>query len=204
LARSRFHFASDLVKLSLKGQAYHHPFPERKEIVMAPPARSRKGMKVVRQSGVLALTQEGVCLVTNGSGKAWTIPKGHAEPDLSLSESALVEAYEEAGVLGVVEKEPLGSYVYTKEGKPHLVLVYVLYVSQTLNHWPEMKRRSRAFLSPRHALERIGNPGLKAIVEKCEAHRKWEKHSLLSKNPTHTTVPVLKDVAMHSAAALKR
>jgi 8-oxo-dGTP pyrophosphatase MutT (NUDIX family) len=44
-----------------------------------------------------------ILLVTSLNSKRWILPKGWAEPDLSLPESAAREAFEEAGVTGQVE-----------------------------------------------------------------------------------------------------
>ena len=53
-----------------------------------------------------------VCLVTSSSGRRWVVPKGMMEPGKTASEIALQEAWEEAGLVGVLQPEPLGSYLY--------------------------------------------------------------------------------------------
>src|SRR5215469_15060932 len=57
------------------------------------------------QSGVLAFRRDGngeplVLLISKRRSKKWGIPKGRAEPHLSLHENAAKEAFEEAGVIG--------------------------------------------------------------------------------------------------------
>lgn len=52
-------------------------------------------------------------LVKASSGK-WTFPKGRLSPNLSASESAAREAWEEAGVRGQIAKKHFGSYLDTK------------------------------------------------------------------------------------------
>ena len=49
-------------------------------------------------------------LVNTTSGK-WTFPKGRLEPRMSGSETAALEAWEEAGVKGRIEADFFSSYV---------------------------------------------------------------------------------------------
>src|SRR3954447_19097569 len=53
-----------------------------------------------------------VMLVTSRETGRWVLPKGWAEKGLSGPELAGKEAFEEAGVLGEVGTEPVGSYTY--------------------------------------------------------------------------------------------
>lgn len=122
------------------------------------------GKKAIQQSGVLALAGGAVCLVTNSSGRRWTIPKGHVEPGMTLGESAVLEAFEEAGVTGELDAEPFGTYSYKKRGVMHLVVVYVLRVHSVLPSWPEAKRRTRWFLAPREAAEKIELVSLRELI----------------------------------------
>ena len=73
-----------------------------------------------RQSGVIPLRCKGkkteVLLVTSRGGKRWIIPKGIIEPGLSAGESALREAWEEAGAQGDLRSGAAGSYRYRKWG----------------------------------------------------------------------------------------
>ena len=60
-----------------------------------------------------------VCLVTSSSGKRWVVPKGCMEPGKTAGELALQEAWEEAGLVGVLQPEPVGSYLYEKFGNSY-------------------------------------------------------------------------------------
>lgn len=134
-----------------------------------------KTRKIVHQAGVVALCEGDICLVTNGSGKNWTIPKGHVEPGMTSREAALIECYEEAGLTGVLADEPLGTYAYEKNGQSHVVTVYVMMVSEVLSEWPEAKRRHRSFLSPSLAAGKTANVGLRALLTQAPVHaeRDW-------------------------------
>jgi phosphohistidine phosphatase len=55
-----------------------------------------------------------ILLVTSNSRKHWTIPKGLIEDGLSSAESAVQEAYEEAGIRGDLYENGIGNYRYHK------------------------------------------------------------------------------------------
>lgn len=111
-----------------------------------------------------------VCLVTSSSGKRWVVPKGCMEPGKSFGEIALQEAWEEAGLVGVLEREPIGSYVYEKFGRPHHVTVFILQVTEAADNWPERGIRSREWLTPKQALVRLDDPGLREMVRAIVAN----------------------------------
>ena len=73
-----------------------------------------------RQSGVIPYRfKQGVLeilLITSQHRKRWVIPKGVIEPDLTAVESAIQEAWEEAGLTGRASEQTIGSYIYYKWG----------------------------------------------------------------------------------------
>ena len=85
-------------------------------------------------------------LVTSRETKRWVLPKGWAEAGLAPHELAAKEAFEEAGLVGKVEREPVGTYRYEKRlhgGRtvPCEVGVYPLWVERQLDDWPERGQR---------------------------------------------------------------
>jgi len=120
--------------------------------------------QVLRQAAVIPLADGRVGLVTSSSGRRWVVPKGMIDPGHSAGEAALVEAWEEAGLVGVLDPEPVGSYLYEKYGRPHHVLVYTLRVTEESVDWPERDVRKREWVDPVEAVERIEEPGLKEII----------------------------------------
>ena len=68
----------------------------------------------IHQAAAIPVRGGRVCLVTSSSGNRWVVPKGHFEPDKTAAQIALQEAWEEAGLIGVMRPEPVGSYVYSK------------------------------------------------------------------------------------------
>jgi 8-oxo-dGTP pyrophosphatase MutT (NUDIX family) len=103
-------------------------------------------------------------MVTSSSGRRWVLPKGQIDEGFTAGESALLEAWEEAGLLGVLTQEPVGTYHYEKEGKEFLVTVFYLTVTDAKEVWPERFLRRREWVDPDEAIERIEEEGLKTLV----------------------------------------
>ena len=110
-----------------------------------------------------------ILLVTTRTTKRWVIPKGWTMDGKADHEAAAIEAFEEAGVLGVADLNPLGRYGYVKllqNGKArHVkVRVFALAVDEILEDWPERTERQRQWVSPQQALALIGEPELLQII----------------------------------------
>ena len=127
--------------------------------------------KTIRQAAVLAIWHGRICLITSSNGKHWLVPKGHLEHGEKLSETARQEAWEEAGLTGILQREPLGSYLYEKYGAVHHVIVFLMQVTEVANVWPENSMRERAWLPPKQALARIEDHGLREIIRTGSAPR---------------------------------
>jgi phosphohistidine phosphatase len=125
----------------------------------------------IRQAAAIPALTGRVCLVTNRSGKRWVIPKGVIDPGKTAEETALQEAWEEAGLVGVLKPQPVGSYVYEKWGNTCLVTVFFMQVTKVAAQWPEQESRQREWLELADALERIGDPGLADIVRNAFGER---------------------------------
>jgi 8-oxo-dGTP pyrophosphatase MutT (NUDIX family) len=120
--------------------------------------------QVLRQAAVIPVVDGRVGMVTSSSGRRWVVPKGMIDSGHSPGEAALLEAWEEAGLVGVLSPDPVGSYLYEKYGRTHHVLVYVLQVTEEAVDWPERGVRKREWVDPAEAVERIEEPGLKDII----------------------------------------
>jgi 8-oxo-dGTP pyrophosphatase MutT (NUDIX family) len=103
-------------------------------------------------------------LVTSSSGRRWVIPKGQIDPGHTAGEAALVEAWEEAGLVGVLDADPLGTYAYEKMGRELHVLVYRMVVTDVREQWPEKGLRVREWFTLDDALDRIDEPGLRELL----------------------------------------
>ena len=98
-------------------------------------------------------------LVNTSSGK-WTFPKGRVSPDVSPGETALQEAWEEAGARGTIEENPFGYYLDAKRGLGHesriqeiRIAAYLFEVQST--GAPRESGRNPSWLSPAEAKKRL-------------------------------------------------
>jgi 8-oxo-dGTP pyrophosphatase MutT (NUDIX family) len=106
-----------------------------------------------------------VLLVTSRDTGRWIIPKGWLEKGTKPR-----EAFEEAGVVGKVQKAPVGSYTYTKRLSARKsveckVDVFLLKVDQDLDEWPEKGQRQKEWMSPSQAALQISEDGLVEILQ---------------------------------------
>jgi len=87
-----------------------------------------------------------VALVTTSRGKGWVVPKGSVDDGERPREAAIREAEEEAGLLGVVPRKPLGRYLRNKGNRSCQVDVYLMRVTAVLDYWLEDKLRRRRWM----------------------------------------------------------
>ena len=104
-----------------------------------------------------------VVLVTNSSGTRWIIPRGQPEPDITRKDVAVIEALEEAGVIGNLE-HGIKSQCKLRDGR--ILYVYPLRISMLLPNWPESTVRKREILPLKQALERISEKPLAKCIER--------------------------------------
>src|SRR5262249_26642719 len=119
----------------------------------------------IRQAAAIPVRAGRVCLVTSSNGKRWVIPKGLIDPGHTAAEGALQEAWEEAGLVGVLSREPVGSYLYEKWGGTCHVTVFVMQVTEVADNWPERDVRQRCWVSVAEALQRLDDRGLREVVK---------------------------------------
>ncbi len=124
-----------------------------------------KRAKQIRQAAVIAMHQGMICLITSSSGKHWLLPKGNLEQGDKLQQTALQEAWEEAGLVGTLRNTPVGEYRYEKLGRVHRVVVFRMKVTKVKRNWPERNRRRRRWLRPGKAMDRIEDTKLRKIVD---------------------------------------
>jgi 8-oxo-dGTP pyrophosphatase MutT (NUDIX family) len=119
---------------------------------------------MILQSAALSVLEGKICLVTSRNGSRWVIPKGCVDPGKTAAETAIQEAWEEAGVRGDLNNSPIGSYSYQKWGDELSVAVFRLDVAEIADDWPEHSIRQRAWLAPNQAVERLAEHELRAII----------------------------------------
>jgi 8-oxo-dGTP pyrophosphatase MutT (NUDIX family) len=121
-------------------------------------------LDVIRQAAAIPLKDGLLCVVTSRSGKRLVIPKGCLEPGKTAGEIALQEAWEEAGLTGVLDTEPVGSYLYTKMGFSYHVTVFVMHVTDVADEWPEQEMRERRWLTRSQVQTQIEDAGLRKLI----------------------------------------
>jgi 8-oxo-dGTP pyrophosphatase MutT (NUDIX family) len=136
---------------------------------------TRKPAWHYRQSGLIPVRRCGdgleVLLVTNRKQKRWVIPKGIVDLGLSPLDSAVKEAWEEAGVRGNPLTQPLGEYQYRKWGGTCRVVVFLLWVEDIQERWPESGERLRAWLTIDEAAARVREEALATMIREVRSVR---------------------------------
>lgn len=92
-------------------------------------------------------------IITNSSGNAWILPKGQPELDLRNSQVALLEAFEEAGIIANLVISIRHKDFERKSGD--ILRVYPLEVCKILSKWPEKNYRKRKLVSVKDALSLV-------------------------------------------------
>ena len=118
-----------------------------------------------RQAAAIPIKASKICLVTSSNGKRWVVPKGIIDPGQTAGETALNEAWEEAGLVGTLVREPVGTYLYSKLGRTYHVVVFLMKVTEAAEDWPEKSLRRRIWVEPERAVAQIEDAGLRELVE---------------------------------------
>lgn len=98
-----------------------------------------------------------VVLVTNQSGNKWIFPRGQLEPDMTPAEAALMESYEEAGLIGRILSELHEQCTRDGRSIQHL---YPMKVVQMLDEWPEDSIRKRQVVKFKKAMQMLDDPDI--------------------------------------------
>lgn len=110
-----------------------------------------------------------VLLVTGRRSGRWMIPKGWPVAGKSLADSAAQEAFEEAGIKGTVDPQPIGTFRHVKQ---HLlfgtlevdILVHLMAVERELGDWPERGERTRKWFDLDKAADRVDSAELRNLI----------------------------------------
>ena len=109
-----------------------------------------------------------VLMITSRGTGRWIIPKGWPMPGRSLSEAALQEAWEEAGVRARPGRH-LGQFHYDKMQArgfaiPVVVQVFLTRVEALHDDFPERGRRQRQWMDPAEAASLVAEPELAELL----------------------------------------
>jgi 8-oxo-dGTP pyrophosphatase MutT (NUDIX family) len=110
-----------------------------------------------------------VLLVTSRDTRRWVIPKGWPMKGRKPHIAAAIEASQEAGLRGKIEKNPLGAYEYEKRLKKDVsvtcrVDVFPLLAVKQKKSWPEKNQRAAHWFPAAIAAEQVDEPELRAII----------------------------------------
>lgn len=129
---------------------------------------------MIRKYGVLAydIATDGeprFLLITSLETKRWVIPRGNPVPGLSPPQSAAQEAYEEAGLTGMVGAEEIGTYQFDKKRKDGSIAtanvhVFALRTTIQSGQWPEQDERETRWFTREEAIAAVDEPGLKELI----------------------------------------
>ena len=138
-----------------------------------------------------------VALVTTLSGKRWIVPKGSIDEGERPRDAASREAEEEAGLIGVLTRKPLGRYKYENGAVTCRVDVYAMRVTTALDHWLEEKLRRRRWVRLDDAGERLRDEmlpllhGLERVVKRRARALRSARNQRLSATPAKVRKSVI-------------
>ena len=117
---------------------------------------------------VMNKTKLKVYLITSREERQWIIPTGKLEKKLSNRQVAALEAFEEAGILGKLDKNFRERVsLHSPSGKRmRKTTVFLLYVERILKYWPEIRERKRKLISMKKYLKSVSNKKLKRKLAK--------------------------------------
>ena len=105
-----------------------------------------------------------VVLVTSSRG-CWIFPKGNLEEAHGTCGTAQLEAFEEAGVKGIVYPHQIcRTNIILRSGKRARMALFPLEVVAVFDQWPESDRRHRRIVWVAEARQLIESEGLKRCL----------------------------------------
>jgi phosphohistidine phosphatase len=120
------------------------------------------------QSGVIPYRRNNsrleILLVSSRKNK-WILPKGIIEKNMSARASAQQEAFEEAGIKGQLEEQPLVAGEYNKWGGPCQLQLFAMKVEQLVDapQWAEAWRQRRWF-DAEQAINHIADADIRKLL----------------------------------------
>lgn len=118
-----------------------------------------------------------ILFVTSQTRGRWILPKGRRKPEESHSETCHREAFEEAGVKGIVLEDFPMTMLVTKQtpaGKRVVpVTYYPFLVTEQVDDWPERERRQRHWALIEDAPRVAYREDLVPLLRQFDALRAW-------------------------------
>jgi len=128
-------------------------------------------MRIPQQAAAIAVRRNGealeVCLIKKKESEQWGIPKGMVDPGDTYEQTALNEAWEEAGLKGRLLGDTIGTYEYEKWYRTFVVAVYVMEVLEQLDEWEEAMIRQRRWTSFAEAASLLVNHPVRPLLDRA-------------------------------------
>ncbi|WP_425908170.1 NUDIX hydrolase [Nitrobacter sp. TKz-YC02] len=116
-----------------------------------------------------------VMLITTRRKRRWSVPKGSPMRKKKPHCTAAAEAYEEAGLVGIIEKRPVGNFKHRKgkgERKRTIsVDVFPMKVNGQERWWPEKGEREAIWVSAKTAARLVSKAQLRRLITRFAATR---------------------------------
>jgi 8-oxo-dGTP pyrophosphatase MutT (NUDIX family) len=128
-----------------------------------------------------------VLLVTTRKKGRWSVPKGWPIAGCEPQQTAEIEAYEEAGLIGRAKAKPVGKFLHHKR-KRNLICKVELFpfeVSKRKKQWPEKGQRDAMWISARRAAHMVHKPQLRRLIQQFARSKRREVIS--ARKEAHTS-----------------
>lgn len=109
-----------------------------------------------------------VLLITTRKKRRWSVPKGWPIAGCGPAQTAEIEAYEEAGLVGRAAPRSVGQYRHRKPKRRtvYTIELFPLEVSKRAKRWPEKGQREAVWISARRAARMVHKPQLRRLILK--------------------------------------
>jgi phosphohistidine phosphatase len=123
------------------------------------------------QAAAIAIRRKGntlqVCLIRRRGTSNWGIPKGTIEVGDTAEETALNEAWEEAGLRGTLLGRSIGTYEYRKWNADLTVAVFLMQVLEQDSDWQEAHFRERCWTSLDEAAMMLADHPVRPLLDRA-------------------------------------
>jgi 8-oxo-dGTP pyrophosphatase MutT (NUDIX family) len=123
------------------------------------------------QAAAIAIRRSGeaveMCLIRKKGSRRWGIPKGFVDPGDTHEETALNEAWEEAGLKGRLIGDAVGIYEYEKWNTTFAVAVYLMEVLEQHDEWQEAGLRERRWTSFSEATSLLRSHPVRLLLDRA-------------------------------------
>jgi 8-oxo-dGTP pyrophosphatase MutT (NUDIX family) len=106
-----------------------------------------------------------VVLITSRGKGHWILPKGRPVEGVPNADQALVEAFEEAGIVGRFGPFNPIEVIRGSGGRARSLRLFPMHVRHLAERWPEDVCRRRRVLSPRRAIELVTDRAIGHALE---------------------------------------